>query len=108
MRTLVRFLSTVLCVEELTFRFEDEEGAVILDGWAHRPGCPRLPAPLPARAQRVPTGGVVLSERCPYELSRAARISSRRFVVVCVIHTLVAGGRHRGDSCWSWVCLLSA
>ncbi len=60
-RPLVRILGTVLCVEELTFRFEDEEGAVILDGWAHRPRCPRLPAPLPARAQRVPTGGVVLS-----------------------------------------------
>ncbi|MGO9976838.1 MAG: recombinase family protein, partial [Solirubrobacteraceae bacterium] len=40
-RTLVRFLGTVVCVEKLTFRFEDEEGAVILDGWAHRPGCPR-------------------------------------------------------------------
>ncbi len=72
MRTLVRFLGTVLCVEELAFRFEDEEGAVILDGWAHRPDCPRLPAPLPARAQRVPTGGVVLSERCPHECHTCA------------------------------------
>ena len=38
-------------VEKLTFRFEDEDGAVILDGWAHRPSCRRLPAPLPARAR---------------------------------------------------------
>ncbi|MGO9903547.1 MAG: hypothetical protein ACLP0J_28650 [Solirubrobacteraceae bacterium] len=59
-------------MEKLTFRFEDEQGAVILDGWAHRPGCPQLPAPLPARAQRVPTGGVVLSERCPYECHTCA------------------------------------
>ncbi len=29
--------NTVVCVEELRFRFEGEEGAVILDGWAHRP-----------------------------------------------------------------------
>ncbi len=71
-RTLVRFLGRVVSVEKLTFRFEDEQGAVILDGWAHRPGCPQLPAPLPARAQRVPTGGVVLSERCPYECHTCA------------------------------------
>jgi hypothetical protein len=53
-RTLVRLLGTVVCVEKLTFRFEDEEGAVILDGWAYRPGCPRLPASLPARPRLVP------------------------------------------------------
>jgi hypothetical protein len=71
-RTLVRFLGTVVCMEKLTFRFEDEEGAVILDGWAHRPGCPRLPVPLPARARLVPAGGVVLSEHCPHEFHTCA------------------------------------
>ncbi|MGO9754705.1 MAG: hypothetical protein ACLP8S_12530 [Solirubrobacteraceae bacterium] len=59
-------------MEKLTFRFEDEDGAVILDGWAHRPSCPLLPAPLPARARLVPAAGVVLSERCPNECHTCA------------------------------------
>ncbi len=58
-------------MEKLPFRFEDEEGAVVLDGWAHRTGCPRLPAPLPARARRVPAGGVVLSEPARTNVTRA-------------------------------------
>ncbi len=71
-RTRVRFSGTVAYVEKLRFRFEDEQGAVILDGWAHRTGCPRLPAPLPARARLVPAGGVVLSDRCPHECDTCA------------------------------------
>jgi hypothetical protein len=52
-------------VEKLGFRFEHP--AVILDGWAHRSGCPQLPAPIPDRARLVATGGVVLSQRRPRE-----------------------------------------
>ncbi|MGO9955253.1 MAG: hypothetical protein ACLP50_04645 [Solirubrobacteraceae bacterium] len=52
-------------MQKLAFRFDQE--AVILDGWAHRQSCPRLPAPIPERAQLVPAGGVVLRERCPRE-----------------------------------------
>jgi len=44
-------------VEKLTFRFEDENAAVILDGWAHRPSCPRpagaAASPSAARACRI-------------------------------------------------------
>jgi hypothetical protein len=61
-----------VCMEKLRFRFEDEQGAVILDGWAHRAGCPRPPASLPARARLVAAGGVVLSDRCPHECDTCA------------------------------------
>jgi hypothetical protein len=56
----------------LRFRFDDEQGAVILDGWAHRADCPRLPVPLRARAQLIPAAGVVLSERGPQECHTCA------------------------------------
>ena len=40
---------------------------MILDGWAHPSSRPRLPTPIPERAQLVPAACVVLRERCPRE-----------------------------------------
>lgn len=51
--------------EKLGSRFDQE--AAFLDGWAHRTGCPQLPAPIPARAHPIATGGILRHERCPRE-----------------------------------------
>jgi hypothetical protein len=74
------------------FRFEAEKGAVILDGWAHRRGCPQLPAPIPANAQLIPAGGVFLSKRCPH----ACRTCAPRSLTL--LSHQVAGDGHLGKA----------
>jgi hypothetical protein len=77
-------------VQQLGFRFE--HAAVILDGWAHRNGCPQLPAPVPTRAQRIGAGGVVLSERCP----RECRSCAPRFLTL-LSHQVAGDGAAAGS-----------
>jgi hypothetical protein len=91
MRTHVRFAGIACAgVEKLGFRFE--HAAVILDGWAHRRGCPQLPAPVPARAQRIAAGGIVLSERCP----RECRSCTPRFLTL-LSHQVASDERTAGS-----------
>ena len=64
-RSTGRRRGTVGDMLPLGFKFEVD--AVIIDGFAHRRGCQRLPPELPPDVVSIPAAGVHLAERCPRE-----------------------------------------